>query len=214
MVATPAGGAGFYYSSLWIGLGDSQSLLQAGTEQDTAFSLVPNTASTTYAWYKWFPGTSVDVGLEVLPGHSVGVNLEPTNDGTGSGQVSMINYTTGVAITPVVVVPPTTDFNNNPISPPILNVPSQQASWIMERPSLLENGVPVAQGLADFGISGFLFGGALDVTSGSVQKGPVSLVTLGEGDQGTLLNMLANDGVTVLAEAQERPGLTIFFTGP
>ena len=40
-----------------------------------------------------------------------------------------------------------------------------------------------------------------------------SLLTVGENDQGSLFNMIANDGVTVLCQAQDRPGLVFFFTG-
>jgi hypothetical protein len=230
MIAVP----NFGFSSLWIGLNDSQSLFQAGTQQDSVFSenSIPGNAFPTavpfltYAWYEWFPGPTVGVGLEVFPGHSVGVNLqpaipgrpvgtlEPTSDEFGSGIVEMINYTTGVAITPVLVPPPTKNYNNKSIKPPIF--PTQQADWIMERTSLLENGSPVAQALPDFGIAGFLFGGAIEYTAGSVLKGPTELVTLGEGDRGTLLTMFANDGTTKLAEAVERPGLNITFlnSGP
>jgi hypothetical protein len=38
-------------------------------------------------------------------------------------------------------------------------------------------------------------------------------VTVGENDQGTLLNMTADDGVTILSVAQEEPALT-FQYGP
>jgi hypothetical protein len=216
-VTSATDGPGFS-SSIWIGLNDASSLFQAGTDQDTGFAnlFTGNNPNTTYPWYEWFPGPTIVIGLEVLPGHSVGVNLQPANDGTGSGVVSMINYTTGDAITPIVMPPPTTDFNNNTISPPILTVPSLSADWIIERPSNVVNGNPVPSALADFGIAGFLYGGALNITSGTVQKGPVNLVTVGEADQGTLLNMIADDGVTILAESQERPGLTFFFfaSGP
>jgi len=210
-VTQPTGGSGAYYSSLWIGLNDGQSLFQAGTEQDP--SLFPSEQDNCYPWYEWFPAPSVQIGLQVLPGQAVGASLEPLNDGSGSGVVSMINYTTGLAITPIVVPPPTQNFNGNLINPPIRGVPSFQAEWILERLALVINGVPVVQALAAFGIAGFLFGGAVDIDSTNGQKAAFDLLTIGENDQGTLLNMLANDGVTVLSQAQERPGLVFFFTG-
>jgi hypothetical protein len=201
------------YSSMWIGLNDGRSLFQAGTEQDVLLPPI-SPENTCYAWYEWFPGPSVSIDLAVLPGQAVSVNLEPLSDGSGRGQVSMINYTTGVAITPIVVSPPPVDFNGNPISPAITGVPSFNAEWILERTSLAENGVPVPQALADFGATGFLFGGAVELDSSTGGKTAFDLLTVGESDRGTLLNMLANDGVTVLSEAVERPGLVLFFTGP
>jgi hypothetical protein len=209
----PSGGFGPYYSSLWIGMNDAQSLFQAGTETDSPGFNFIGQQDSCYAWYEWFPGPSVQIGLAVEPGHSVGVNLEPLNDGSGRGQVSMINYNTGIAITPIVVPPPTVNFNNAPIAPPIRNVPSQNADWILERPQLNVNGVVVVTALADFGIASFLFGGAVEIVIPSGQKATNSLLTVGENDQGTLLNMLANDGVTLLSQTQERPGLVFFFTG-
>jgi hypothetical protein len=212
-VAVPPGGLGFsvYYSSMWIGLNDGRSLFQAGTEQDTPSPF--EGADTCYAWYEWFPGPSVGVGLQVSPGQAISVNLEPLNDGSGRGLVSMINYTTGVAITPIVVPPPTVNFNGNPINPPIQGVPSLKADWILERPGLVQNGVPVTTALADFGETGFLSGGAVEIDNSNGQKAAFDLLTVGENDQGTLLSMLANDGVTVLSQAVERPGLVLFFTG-
>ncbi len=188
-------------SALWIGLFDSQSLFQAGTDQE-----VTATAANTYAWFEWFPGPSVQVGLEVLPGDTVTVYVQPTNDGTGSGSISITNRTTGTATAPIVVPPPTTDFNNNPISPPIQDVPNQQAVWTAERPSHVQKGKPVPTPLADFGVSGFLDGAAVD------SIGPCDTITyIGENDNGTLLEMLANDNASPLAFALEQPGLIIYF---
>jgi hypothetical protein len=209
-VIQPVGGSATYYSSMWAGLNDGQSLFQAGTEQDPTFL---GGQANCYPWYEWFPAPTVQIGFEVFPGQAVGVNLEPLNDGSANGVVSMVNYTTGLAITPIVVPPPTQNLSGNLITPPILGVPSFQAEWILERPAFIANGVPVLQALADFGVAGFLFGGAVDIDSTNGQKAAFDLVTVGENDQGTLLNMLANDGVTVLAQAQERPGLVFFFTG-
>jgi Peptidase A4 family len=212
-VTVPSGGAGAYYSSMWVGLIDGQSLFQAGTETDTPLINFSGEQDICYPWYEWFPGPSVQIGLGVTPGQAVGVNVEPLNDGSGRGVVSMINYTTGIAITPIVVPPPTQGLNGTPINPPIRNVPSLQSQWILERPAFRVNGVQVLQALADFGIAGFLFGGAVDIDSTNGQKAAFDLVTVGENDQGTLLNMIANDNVTVLSQAQERPGLVFFFTG-
>jgi hypothetical protein len=211
-VRQPAGGSGVYYSAMWVGLNEGRSLFQAGTESDSSIfgNLGPfgPTSDTCYAWYEWFPGISVNINLPVLPGQAVGVNLEALSGGSEQGVVQMINYTTGVAITPIVVSPPTVDFNNNPINPPITGVQGLNAVWVIERTASPVNGVPVPGPLADFGIAGFQFGGAIDAA-----KSGTSLVTVGENDQGTLLNMIANDGVTVLSIAEERPGLVMFFTG-
>jgi Peptidase A4 family len=198
---------------MWVGLYAGRSLFQAGTESDSSpfanvgpFGTPPS--DTCYAWYEWFPGTSVNINLPVLPGQAVFVNLEALSGGSEQGVVHMINYTTGVAITPIVVSPPTVDFNNNPINPPITGVQSLNAAWVIERTSTVVNGVGVPGALADFGVTGFQTGGAIDAA-----KSGTSLVTVGENDQGTLLNMIADDNVTVLSIAEELPGLVMFFTG-
>ena len=69
----------------------------------------------------------------------------------------------------------------------------------------MDNGVPTPSALADYGEAAILSGGAL-------VKG-VSAVVVGSNDQGTLVNMLANDGLTVLSTANEIPELQFFFTG-
>ena len=119
----------------------------------------------------------------------------------------MINYTTGFAITPIVVPPPTTLLTGGTITPPITNFPSQTAEWILERDALIINGALVAQPLADFGIASFMIGGAVEIDSSNGQKATTDLLTVGENDQSTLINMVAPDNVTVIAQTDERPGL-------
>jgi len=215
--ATPGGAAGIYKCAMWVGLQDGQSLFQAGT--DCTPPVLPNPTfgsqnDQCFAWYEWFPGPAVQIGLEVLPGHAVGVNLEPLEIGSSQGVVSMINYTTGLAITPIVVSPPTQSLTGGTISPPITALPSKQADWILERNALVINGTAVPQALADFGIASFMFGGAVEFDATNGGKTTQDLLTLGENDQATLINMVAADNVTLIAQAEEQPGLVIFYSGP
>jgi hypothetical protein len=210
----PPGGADDYYSSLWVGLNDNASLFQAGTEQDSTLStgIFGGLSSSYYAWYEWYPGPTVQVGqFPVTAGQGVIVTVGPQqypgdpSASSGPGLVSMFNFSTGTAITPIVVQIPTVDFNGNTITPPILGLPSVQVDWILERPTLVSNGTQSLSALADYGEAVIISGGAL--------VKDVSAVTVGSNDQGTLLNMLADDGVTVLSTVAEIPELQFTFTG-
>ena len=214
--AAPGGAAGIYKCAMWVGLQDGLSLFQAGT--DCTPPVFPNIFGSQddqcFAWYEWFPGPSVQIGLEVLPGHAVAVNLEPLEIGSSQGVVSMINLTLGVAITPIVLSPPTQSLTGGAISPPITSVPSKQADWILERNALVINGNPVPQPLADFGVASFMYGGAVEFDNTNGGKTTQDLLTLGENDQATLINMVGADNVTLIAQAEELPGLVMFYTGP
>jgi peptidase A4-like protein len=214
-VSVPAGGTGNYFSSLWVGL-NGTSLLQAGTEQDASLSpsLFGGSGSNYYAWFEWFPAPSVQVNnFPIAPGQSISVLIDGLSDGSGRGQVAMLNISTGIATSPIVIPIPTTDFNGNPINPPIPFAPSSQAVWILERPSSNDNGVPVPNALADFGLAAIASGGASAVTGSGPKSDQSFEITVGENDQGTLVNMLANDGSTVLSVASEAPELQFNFVG-
>lgn len=222
-----------YHSSMWVGLFDppstatgTGSLLQAGTWHDATLTLGlggdPSLGLVTtsyFAWLEWFPGPSVRLnGFTVEPGQEVMVAVLPLFDlddpaaANGPGLVQMVNFSTGTAITPIVVFIPTVDFRGDAITPQILGLPttilglpSTQAVWILERPSYPIKGVVSISALADYGTASFVGGGAL-------VKG-TNAVTIGANDQGTLMNMLANDGSTVLSTATETPQLQLAFTG-
>jgi hypothetical protein len=226
-VTVPPGGADSFVSSLWVGLNGTSSLLQAGTEQDATLSnnLFGGLSTNYYAWVEWFPGPSIALGqssdvdsdqsFPVGPGQVITVNIESfqvdpiTSAIPFWGVISMLNVSTGVAITPILINPPTLNFNGQPISPPPF--PTQQAVWILERPSSDENGQAVPGALAEFGEAVMLSGGALgsDIVSG---KGSAVSVIVGENDGGQLLNMVAADG-NLLAEASENPELIFTYVG-
>jgi Peptidase A4 family len=203
------GGTGDFVSSIWVGL-NGDSLLQAGTEQDVSVS--PSLffgGSSYYAWFEWFPANTVQLdGFSVSPGQTVVVSISPMS-GTEGGLISFLNISTGVASSPLFAPIPTADFNGNPIEPPITGIPSDSAVFILERPATsVQNGVPVAGALANYGEAVMPSAGAVATTSDGAKSDTNTPVTVGENDQGTLLNMLADDGVTVLSTAQEEPALT------
>jgi hypothetical protein len=219
-VIVPNDGIGDYYSSLWVGL-NGASLLQAGTEQDASYSpplsLLGETfggsATAYYAWFEWFPAPSVQVqNFPVAPGQAITVWVGALDDGSNQGFVGFYNRSLQIASTGIVVPIPTTDFNGNTITPAIAGVPSDQAAWILERPSTAQNGVPVANELCDFGEAVMVNATAIGTTT-SAGKVESSTITVGQNDQGTLLNMLADDGVTVIAQADEGPELEFYYTG-
>lgn len=199
-------------SSIWVGLDDNaRSLLQAGTEQDCLF-----VSGIYYAWFEWFPQPSIGVSnFSVLPGHAVAVfvgNVEELAGGP-QGLVTFVNYSTGEATAPILVPVPTTDFNGNMLSPPLPGVPSTRADWILERTSNAKNGKAVPDNLADYGEASIIEGDAIG-TSVVSSKTEANAFFVGENDQGTLHQMLADDGETVISEASETPGLKFFYTGP
>jgi hypothetical protein len=228
-VTVPPGGADNFVSSLWVGLNDTNvtSLLQAGTEQDATLNtgFLGGLSTNYYAWVEWFPGPSLVVGqlsgeqpFPVGPGQVISVNIESFVMGGGSplnpapivfGIISMLNVSTGVAITPILLPAPTLNFNNQQITAPPF--PNQQAVWIFERPSFDEDGQPVPGALAEFGNAVMVSGGAVgsNVNEG---KGSAVSVIVGENDGGQLLNMVAADGNT-LCEASESPELIFTYVG-
>ncbi len=200
-------------SSLWIGLDDNtRSLLQAGTDQDCG----PIPLAVYFAWFEWFPQASVVISnFHVAPGQSVAVFVGNVEDlpGGNQGLVTFLNYSTGDATAPLLVPIPTTDFAGKAITPPLPGVPSARASWILERPSTAQNGIAVPGTLADYGEASMIEGDAIG-TSTESGKTFANGVFVGENDQGTLHQMLADDGVTVISEASEVPGLKFLYTGP
>jgi hypothetical protein len=204
---------------MWVGLDDPPitqsslgSLLQAGTEQDNFGSDIVN----YYAWFEWFPQPSVTVSnLAIQPGESVAVYVGNVDEVAGGNQglVTLFNYSSGVMTAPILVPIPTTDFNGNPISPPLPGVPTSRADWILERPSFVQNGQGVAGILADYGEASIIEGDAVG-TSTAGGKTSANAIFVGENDQGILHQMLADDGVTIISEANEVPGLQFLYTGP
>lgn len=202
-------------SSMWVGLDDAPisvlSLLQAGTEQDCS-----KLGGTNYfAWFEWFPQPSVQVSnFSVQPGEAVAVYVGNVDEvaGGSEGVITLLNYNTGVMTAPIVVPIPTTDFNGNPISPPIPGVPTSRADWILERTSSPQNGKAVPGPLADYGEASIIEGDAVG-TSTEGGKTEANTIFAGENDQGTLHQMVADDGVTIISEASEVPGLQFLFTG-
>jgi hypothetical protein len=207
----PPGGADDYFSSLWVGL-NGASLFQAGTEQDATLSsgFFGGLSSSYYAWYEWFPAGGVQIsGFDIAPGQTVTVMVgvvDPSDQDAslGPGLVNMLNVSSGVAITPIVVQIPTKDFNGNTIDPPITVVPGPQAVWILERPSLNDNGTLTPSALADYGQA---------IMNGGAMVKNADVLTVGENDESTLVNMIADNGVTVLSTVEESPELCYIFTG-
>jgi len=206
-------GVGRARSSMWVGLDDtSRSLFQAGTEQDCSRL----GGAIYYAWFEWFPQPSIAVkNFPVSPGQAVAVfvgNVEELPGGN-QGLITFLNYSTGLATAPILVPIPTTDFNGNAIEPPLPGVPSTRADWILERTSNAVNGKAVPDNLADYGEASMIEGDAIG-TSVVSNKTEANAFFVGENDQGTLHQMLADDGETVISEASEVPGLKFFYTGP
>jgi hypothetical protein len=209
-VSVPPNGNGQFNCSMWVGQvgGDPVSLLQAGVEHEVSSGWFGG--PSYYPWLEWFPAESVKINnFPVAPGQTiivmVGVVDGANQDAlSGPGQVSMVNLSTGTGITPIVVPIPTVDFNGNAIDPPITKVPSEQANWILERPSEVVNGVPTPNKLADYGAA---------VMNGGTFFKDAEAIFVGEEDHGRILNMLGNDGVTTLSSAGEAPELMLQFTG-
>jgi len=198
-------------SSLWVGLDDmTRSLLQAGTEQDA------DIGTSYFAWFEWFPQPSITVSnFPIQPGQAVAVYVGNVDEVAGGNQglVTLLNYTTGVAVAPILVPIPTTDFNGNPLNPPLPGVPSTRANWILERTSFAQNGKAVPGTLSDYGEASIIEGDAVGTSTDS-GKTIANSFFVGENDQGTLHQMLADDGVTIISEASEVPGLKFLYTGP
>jgi hypothetical protein len=209
-VSLPAGGKGSFHSALWVGLYDHSDyydcpIFQAGTNQS-----VSGSDHAYNAWIEWYPaaqlildGSEGQQSFPVLPGQEIMVSLETI--GNTGGIINMANLTTGVAINPICMTPPTTDAHGTPINPV---VPSKQAVWVMERPC--DANTPTA--LADFGQ-------AVMTAIGAVYENPNNekgnKLEVGPNDEVTLLYMHANDGLTILAEAALwlPGGLTMTFVG-
>ena len=175
-VGVPTGQSGNFFSSLWVGLDDppgsptdsnpsgtTGSLLQAGTEQDASlgYNLINGFSSNYYAFVEWFPGPQIQIGqssetntdqqFPVGPGQVITAHIAPFSPPGSSevwGIISMMNVTTGVAVTPILMVPPTVAFDGRTITAPAY--PGQQSVWIFEVPSSATD-PPVAKPLADFG---------------------------------------------------------------
>jgi hypothetical protein len=218
-IQVPNDGGGDYYSSLWVGLNDTsqQSLFQAGTEHETIEEKLGvidiKRVHNYYAWMEWFPGPEIaldgsddEQSFPVSPGQAISVSLDAI--GNTGGVIIMVNLASGVATTPIFLSAPTSDFNGNPIAPPAM--PNEQAVWILERPGLgADSHLSV---LADYGEAMMSMAGAVGSNvRGTSGKG--NQIAVGQNDQGQLIDMTANDGVTILSVAAEAPGLTFTFLG-
>jgi hypothetical protein len=233
-VGVPTGQSGNFFSSLWVGLDDppgsptdsnpsgtTGSLLQAGTEQDASlgYNLINGFSSNYYAFVEWFPGPQIQIGqssetntdqqFPVGPGQVITAHIAPFSPPGSSevwGIISMMNVTTGVAVTPILMVPPTVAFDGRTITAPAY--PGQQSVWIFEVPSSATD-PPVAKPLADFGQAVILNGGTVGAPTGGVAKS--FTITVGENDQGQLINMTDPENENSLCTAVEEPGLVFTF---
>jgi hypothetical protein len=223
-VQLPPGQSGIFYSATWVGLGgvvEGESLLQAGVEQDVGGNSWAQVGAYS-AWVEWFPAPPVYMGTSsppqfpaplpdfpISPGQTIAVYIAAMNDGSGRGSFTMANLETGLALAPIVVPIPTVDFNGNPITPSITSVPSHTIEWIVERPSTVQpDGNIIPMELADFGEVNFTnAGGQFSATPGD--KGGTDWVYY-DNDPDSV-TMLADDGVTPIAEEIETPAVHVTF---
>jgi hypothetical protein len=119
------------FSAVWVGIGgyDDNTLIQAGTEQDSV-----NGAKAYSAWYEILPGQSVSI-MTVNPGDKINASIMLIDSATNSWSVYVHDTTTGQKFTKILT------YNSSRLS----------AEWIVERPTL-NNGLSP---LANFGSTTF-----------------------------------------------------------
>ncbi len=93
VVPTVTPSAGTSASSVWVGIGGSNSddLIQAGTEQD-----IENGRAVYYAWYEMLPAESKQVRMDVEPGDQITVAI--TETARSQWVINMSDDTTGEAL--------------------------------------------------------------------------------------------------------------------
>jgi hypothetical protein len=227
---------GNFFSSLWVGINDQPgpatlenetgtpgSLIQAGTEQDASlgYNLFNGYSWNYYAFVEWFPGPQIIIGqssplalstdqsFSVSPGQVITVHIARQLQFVGGptwGAITFLNVSTGVALSPILIFPPTMAFDGSAITPPAF--PSQAAVWILEATSIAAD-PPIPQSLADFGEAVMISGGAVGEQPGNL-KSNVS-VTVGDNDGGQLIPMTNSANQDLLATASEIPELTFSY---
>ena len=93
VVPTVDPSAGTSASSVWVGIGGSNSddLIQAGTEQD-----IEHGRPVYYAWYEMLPAESKEVRMDVEPGDQITVSI--AEDAQNQWVLNMSDDTTGEAL--------------------------------------------------------------------------------------------------------------------
>ena len=140
-------------SATWIGidggLGSPNSIIQTGTQQETAGR------STLYAaWYELYPAAPVTVG-GVSPGDSMSASI--THDGGSNWTISIADVSTG----------------NSDAIPVTYNGPADSAEWIEELPTVVGAAQPT---LADFGSVTFTDMTYIPANPGAASLMPIDMV--------------------------------------
>ena len=144
-VPTVNGSRGDSFSAAWIGVGgqfDDNTLIQAGTEQDST-----NGLETYTAWYELLPRGAVTIGsLSVSPGDGITASISLLDPTTDTWSIGINDVTEGQTFEKSFV------YDSSMLS----------AEWIVERPTV-NNRVGA---LADFG--DLTFTGCTAITGGKV----------------------------------------------
>ena len=197
----PGGGPGIYYSSIWLGFGgfNPTPLLQAGTEQDITLDAAGNITANTYAWTEWFTDVAMQPEQEisqqvfpVSPGDSVALFLYWA--GGSNGSATFLNLDTGLS-TAVQMTKP----NDGTV------MVGDTVEWIVERPSLIENGAIVPQPLADYGI--------VNISSAQVKTGYDTVTNQAELGSAETANSINMEGANnqIISEENDEPNVHCIF---
>jgi hypothetical protein len=150
------------YSATWVGIDGylpaapgQASLIQTGTEQDTAYG------TTSYgAWYELIPADPVTIPHPVVPGDDMAATI--TQQSVGTWLIELQDVTAGWTFSQAVAY----------------STPGASAEWIEEAPSL---GDGFLSSLADFGATTFTDVAVSAENPGEVAQNPIQMVGF-EGD--------------------------------
>ena len=145
------------YSATWVGIdgylptqSDQESLIQTGTEQDTAYG------TTSYgAWYELIPARPVTISEPVAPGDEMAASI--TQQSASTWLIELQDSTAGWSFSQVVEY----------------TTPGASAEWIDEAPSL---GGGYLSSLADFGTTTFTDVAATAQDPSAIVQNPIQMV--------------------------------------
>jgi hypothetical protein len=175
-------------ASIWPGIGSgsstSDSLIQAGTEQQASCNGAGTCTTSYYPWIEIFPQEAEEIvtNLPIKPSDLIGVIVE-YDPASGQAYFELDNETTGLAVSGTEVISGSTPGSGS------------QAEWIVERPASCLLGICNLTQLENFGTEPVINAEAItgfdwnDPTSRVVNAGAVGNdeISMYSCDQRTLL---------------------------
>ncbi|KAE8444642.1 hypothetical protein EG329_014390 [Mollisiaceae sp. DMI_Dod_QoI] len=95
--APPVSGPGTWYGTAWVGIDDSNAILQSGVDWGVTVSSSGAYSYQFNAWWEWYPNAWTDYDLVVNAGDQVTILCDAGS--TSAANCATVNQNTGVEVT-------------------------------------------------------------------------------------------------------------------